>query len=115
MFGQGGAAFDPVAVVAVQRAADVAHFGTVDVAADDALQAALTGHLVISTIHSGTSTGVFARLVNMAIEPFLLASSITGVMGLRLIRRNCAACMQPYHPEPGILKHLTPDEIENGF
>ena len=80
-----------------------------------ALQAGFTGHLVISTIHSGTSTGVFARLVNMELEPFLLASSIIGVMGLRLIRRNCESCSQPYQPSPGILKHLTAEEIEGAF
>ena len=49
-----------------------------------AVQAGLTGHLVISTIHSGSTAGVFARLMNMDIEPFLLASSVTGVLGVRL-------------------------------
>ena len=53
-----------------------------------AVQAGLTGHLVISTIHSGIAAGVFARLINMEIEPFLLASSIIGVLGIRLIRKN---------------------------
>src|SRR5437667_11247427 len=60
-----------------------------------AVQAGLTGHLVISTIHSGIAAGVFARLINMEIEPFLLSSSIIGVMGLRLIRRNCTYCAEP--------------------
>ena len=54
-----------------------------------AVQAGLTGHLVISTIHSGISAGAFTRLINMEIEPFMLASSVLGVMGLRLVRRNC--------------------------
>ena len=65
-----------------------------------AVQAGLTGHLVISTIHSGSTAGVFARLMNMDIEPFLLSSSMTGVLGLRLIRNNCTFCAQPYEPEP---------------
>jgi len=65
------------------------------------VQAGLTGHLVISTIHSGSTAGVFARLINMDIEPFLLASSVSGVIGLRLIRKNCTYCAQPYQPEPG--------------
>jgi type II secretory ATPase GspE/PulE/Tfp pilus assembly ATPase PilB-like protein len=43
---------------------------------------------------------VFARLVNMDIEPFLLASSLIGVIGLRLIRKNCPLCAEPYLPEP---------------
>jgi type II secretory ATPase GspE/PulE/Tfp pilus assembly ATPase PilB-like protein len=65
-----------------------------------AVQAGLTGHLVISTIHSGVSAGAFTRLINMDIEPFMLSSSILAVMGLRLVRRNCPHCSQPYEPAP---------------
>jgi general secretion pathway protein E len=75
-----------------------------------AVQAGLTGHLVISTIHSGSTAGVFARLINMEIEPFLLASSIGGIVGLRLIRMNCPYCSEPYQPESGLLRML-PEEI----
>ena len=78
--------------------------------ANIAVQAGLTGHLVISTIHSGIAAGVFARLINMEIEPFLLASSIIAVLGIRLIRKNCPHCAQPYQPEPGLLK-LVPEEL----
>ena len=74
--------------------------------ANIAVQAGLTGHLVISTIHSGSTAGVFARLINMNIEPFLLSSSVTGVLGVRLIRKNCAYCAQPYEPEPHVLKNV---------
>lgn len=74
-----------------------------------AVQAGLTGHLVISTIHTGSTAGVFARLVNMEIEPFLLASSIIGVVGLRLIRKNCPHCAVPYSPEPGLVRLLPAD------
>ena len=69
-----------------------------------AVQAGLTGHLVISTIHSGVSAGAFTRLINMEIEPFMLASSILGVLGLRLVRQVCPHCAQPYEPEPSQLK-----------
>ena len=69
-----------------------------------AVQAGLTGHLVLSTIHSGVSAGAFTRLINMEIEPFMLSSSVLGVMGMRLIRRNCQDCLQPYDPEPSQLK-----------
>jgi type II secretory ATPase GspE/PulE/Tfp pilus assembly ATPase PilB-like protein len=69
-----------------------------------AVQAGLTGHLVISTIHSGVSAGAFTRLINMEIEPFMLASSILGVMGLRLVRRTCPHCLQSYEPAPSQLK-----------
>src|SRR6185503_2925051 len=75
-----------------------------------AVQAGLTGHLVISTIHSGIAAGVFARLINMEIEPFLLASSIIGVLSVRLIRKNCPHCLESYQPESGLLK-LVPAEL----
>jgi len=75
-----------------------------------AVQAGLTGHLVISTIHSGVSAGAFTRLINMEIEPFMLASSVLGVMGLRLVRSNCPNCTQPYEPEPSQLK-IVPEAL----
>jgi type II secretory ATPase GspE/PulE/Tfp pilus assembly ATPase PilB-like protein len=78
-----------------------------------AVQAGLTGHLVISTIHSGSTAGVFARLINMEIEPFLLSSSIIGVIGLRLIRTNCTYCSVPYQPEPGLMRLIPPEDLEN--
>jgi type II secretory ATPase GspE/PulE/Tfp pilus assembly ATPase PilB-like protein len=78
-----------------------------------AVQAGLTGHLVISTIHSGSTAGVFARLINMEIEPFLLASSVTGVLGLRLTRKNCPFCSVPYEPEPAALRLLSREQIES--
>jgi type II secretory ATPase GspE/PulE/Tfp pilus assembly ATPase PilB-like protein len=74
-----------------------------------AVQAGLTGHLVISTVHAGSTAGVFARLINMSIEPFLLASSVSGVLGLRLIRRNCATCAEPYQPDPALLRFVPPE------
>lgn len=77
--------------------------------ANIAVQAGLTGHLVISTIHSGLAAGVFARLINMEIEPFLLASSVLGVLGIRLIRKNCPHCLESYIPEPAALKMFPPE------
>jgi type II secretory ATPase GspE/PulE/Tfp pilus assembly ATPase PilB-like protein len=78
-----------------------------------AVQAGLTGHLVLSTIHSGSTAGVFARLINMSIEPFLLASSVSGILGMRLIRTNCNFCSQPYEPEPALMKMVPIEEREN--
>ncbi len=75
-----------------------------------AVQAGLTGHLVISTIHAGIAAGAFTRLINMEIEPFMLASSILGVMGLRLVRRLCPNCAQAYEPPPSQLK-LVPEAL----
>src|SRR5688572_9724076 len=79
--------------------------------ANIAVQAGLTGHLVISTIHSGSTAGVFARMINMDMEPFLLASSVIGVLGVRLIRKNCTFCAEPYEPEESLLK-LVPAEAQ---
>jgi len=75
-----------------------------------AVQAGLTGHLVISTIHSGVSAGAFTRLINMQIEPFMLASSVLAVMGLRLVRRVCAHCLEPYEPPSSQLR-LVPEAL----
>jgi type II secretory ATPase GspE/PulE/Tfp pilus assembly ATPase PilB-like protein len=75
-----------------------------------AVQAGLTGHLVISTIHSGIAAGVYARMINMNIEPFLLASSIIAVLSIRLVRKNCTFCTQSYQPEPALLR-LIPEEL----
>jgi type II secretory ATPase GspE/PulE/Tfp pilus assembly ATPase PilB-like protein len=75
-----------------------------------AVQAGLTGHLVISTIHAGVSAGAFTRLINMQIEPFMLASSVLGVMGLRLVRSVCPNCAQPDEPPPSLLK-MVPEAL----
>ncbi len=80
-----------------------------------AVQAGLTGHLVISTTHSASTAGIFARLINMEIEPFLLASSIIGVVGLRLIRKNCPHCSVPYEPEHTGLKVVPPELLPNAI
>ena len=63
-----------------------------------AIQAGLTGHLVVTTIHSGTAAGVFARLLDMGVEPYLAASSVTGVLAQRLVRKICPHCAEPYTP-----------------
>lgn len=78
--------------------------------ANIAVQAGLTGHLVLSTIHAASTPGVFARLINMGIEPFLLSSSIAGVLGVRLVRRNCPVCAESYEPEAHLLE-LIPGEV----
>ena len=80
--------------------------------AEIAINAGMTGHLVISTIHSGTTSGTFARLINMDIEPFLLASTIIGVLGVRLLRTNCMHCAAPYTPEAYALEQLRQFEGE---
>ncbi len=62
--------------------------------AEIAVQAGLTGHLILSTLHSGTAAGVFSRLVNLEIEPYLIASSVTAVLAQRLVRTICPGCAE---------------------
>ncbi len=63
--------------------------------AEVAINAALTGHLVFSTLHTNNASGAFTRLDNMEIEPFLVASSVIGVIAQRLVRRLCPECREP--------------------
>ena len=67
--------------------------------AENAIQAALTGHLVFSTLHTNDAPSAYTRLVDMGIEPFLVASTIEAVMAQRLVRRLCNECRQPYQPQ----------------
>lgn len=71
-----------------------------------AIQAALTGHLVITTLHTNDAPGAVTRLMDMGIEPFLIASSLLGVLAQRLVRRICQQCRQNYAPTPEIVAQL---------
>ena len=71
-----------------------------------AIQASLTGHLVLSTLHTNDSAGAVTRLVDMGVEPFLIASSLEAVLAQRLVRRVCVQCRTPYTPPPDLLKPL---------
>ena len=74
--------------------------------AEIAIHAALTGHLVISTIHTNNAVGTITRLIDMGIEPFLISSAITCLVGQRLIRGICQKCKVSYQPSANILKEL---------
>lgn len=64
--------------------------------ADISVRAALTGHLLLSTLHTNQAAGAPGRLIDMGVEPFLLASSLVGVLAQRLVRKLCQRCRQPY-------------------
>ncbi|MEW6694975.1 MAG: ATPase, T2SS/T4P/T4SS family [Pseudomonadota bacterium] len=64
-----------------------------------AVQAALTGHLVLSTLHTNSAAGAVVRLVNMGVEPYLIAATLVGVLAQRLVRRLCDQCKQPLAPD----------------
>ena len=71
-----------------------------------AVEAALTGHLVLTSLHANDSASAITRLVDMGVEPFLLASSVTCCIAQRLVRVICPKCLEKYHPEPHALTRL---------
>ncbi len=75
--------------------------------AENAIQASLTGHLVFSTLHTNDAAGSYTRLIDMGVEPFLVASTVEGVMAQRLVRVLCEECREPYQP--------TRDELPSDF
>jgi general secretion pathway protein E len=80
-----------------------------------AVQASLTGHLVLSTLHTNTATGAVVRLRDMGIEAFLLSSSLLAVMSQRLVRLLCTHCKQPYVPPFSEIAALQQTEIKQLF
>ncbi|WP_257292520.1 GspE/PulE family protein, partial [Endozoicomonas sp. ONNA1] len=79
--------------------------------AEIAVQASLTGHLVLSTLHTNTAIGALTRLQDMGIEPFLLSSSLLGVMAQRLVRVLCDQCKQSYQPDEAECRELGADMV----
>ena len=77
--------------------------------AEIAVHASLTGHLVLSTIHTNDAAGAVTRLVEMEVEPFMVASSMIGILAQRLVRMLCATCKQPYEAMDYELEQLGMD------
>ncbi len=83
--------------------------------AEVAINAALTGHLVFATLHTNDAPGAMVRLDNMGVEPFLISSSVLGVIGQRLLRKICDNCREWYEPDPAVLEGLgAPTHTEAG-
>ncbi|MDP2921876.1 MAG: type II secretion system ATPase GspE [Candidatus Omnitrophota bacterium] len=82
--------------------------------AEISVQAALTGHLVFSTLHTNDASGALSRLIDMGIEPFLISSSVIGILAQRLVRKICDKCKEEYTPTEDILKGLGLDQ-KKGF
>jgi type IV pilus assembly protein PilB len=74
--------------------------------AELALKAAMTGHLVLTTLHTNSAVAALTRLVDMGVEPFLVASSLTAAIAQRLVRRPCGGCARPYSPDAVTLAAL---------
>jgi general secretion pathway protein E/type IV pilus assembly protein PilB len=83
--------------------------------AQSAIQASLTGHLVFSTLHTNDAAGAFTRLVDMGVEPYLVASTIEGVLAQRLIRRLCPKCKEAYEPKAANIPSDFPDPVPKKF
>ena len=85
--------------------------------AEIAIHAALTGHLVFSTLHTNDAAGAITRLIDMGIEPFLVSSSLNGVIAQRLVRIICSECKESYVPDKESLREigLTEEDIKGGF
>ena len=77
------------------------------------IQASLTGHLVLSTLHTNDSPGAVTRLVDMGVEPFLISSTLMAVLGQRLVRTNCKNCRTPFEPteQQLALLNLSPHDL----
>jgi type II secretory ATPase GspE/PulE/Tfp pilus assembly ATPase PilB-like protein len=75
--------------------------------AEIAVQAALTGHLLLSTIHANSAPAVFARLIEIGVKPFLLSGSVNLIMAQRLVRKICTHCREQYSPNPEIWQEVT--------
>src|SRR6516165_1941331 len=74
--------------------------------AETAIQASLTGHLVFSTLHTNDAASAITRLVDIGVQPFLVASSVMGIMAQRLVRKVCPKCRQRYEPPSSTLKSI---------
>jgi len=81
--------------------------------ADIAIHAALTGHLVFSTLHTNDAPSAATRLIDMGVEPFLAASSIIGILAQRLVRTLCKSCKEEYVPPKELLKEIGWDTLRN--
>mgnify|MGYP000243218154 CR=1 FL=1 len=77
--------------------------------AEIAIRASLTGHLVLSTVHTNTAAATVTRLINMEIEPFLIASTLLVVASQRLVRKICEECKEEYRPEESVILDLSPE------
>lgn len=82
--------------------------------AEIAVQASLTGHLVFSTLHTNDAASAFTRLVDMGVEPFLIASSVLAMVAQRLVRVVCRECRVPYTPSPGELATMGLARVDPG-
>jgi type IV pilus assembly protein PilB len=112
-----GLTFETILRSMLRQAPNVILIGEIrdGVVADIAIQAALTGHLVFSTLHTNDAPSAITRLIDMGVKPFLAASSIQAIMAQRLLRVICKQCKQvDEHPDPNLLRllNITPQDLK---
>lgn len=84
--------------------------------AEMAIHAALTGHIVLSTLHTNDASGSLPRLLDMEVEPFLIASTVNAVVGQRLVRKLCDECKEPYEVKPEQIEEIIEEfKLDRGF
>jgi type IV pilus assembly protein PilB len=109
-----GLSFDKIIRAMLRQAPNVILVGEIRDAetADMAIQASLTGHLVFSTLHTNDAPSSITRLIDMGVQPFLVASSVMAIMAQRLVRVVCPKCKETYKPDNSELEHfdITPDQ-----
>jgi type IV pilus assembly protein PilB len=109
-----GLTFDKIIRAMLRQAPNVILVGEIRDAetADMAIQASLTGHLVFSTLHTNDAPSSITRLIDMGVQPFLVASSVMAIMAQRLVRVVCPKCKETYQPDSQELEHfdITPDQ-----
>ncbi len=77
-----------------------------------AVQASMTGHVVLSTLHTNDAPGAVTRLIDMGLEPFLISASLEGILAQRLLRRICKSCRTAYEPDKDVINMLDVDTLE---
>ncbi|WP_232363741.1 type II secretion system ATPase GspE [Desulfogranum japonicum] len=84
--------------------------------AEIAIQSALTGHLVFSTLHTNDAASAITRLIDMGVESFLVSSSVNAILAQRLVRKICPSCKEVFVPSPELIQKtgLTPEELDQG-
>jgi general secretion pathway protein E len=83
--------------------------------AEVAVQSALTGHTILSTLHTNDASSTITRLLDMGVEPFLITSTLNAVLAQRLVRRLCPHCREEYAPSQAALHALSPDLVERSI
>jgi len=79
-----------------------------------AIQSALTGHLVLSTLHTNDAAGGVTRMLDMGVEDYLLSSTVNGILAQRLVRRLCPDCREPYEALPEMVREMRLDRFTDG-